>query len=192
MEIIPDTSQKDHPCSCNSIPNYEYWKVSGGFVAGIIVCLICSNMYCYKKRKKASKDISEVQREVQYDEIGSMNCNIVNIGTLRDDTRDRMTVMHLSGINIDTLSSKSPTLSYSSTNDSLSRKTEGSENTYESINLDQNHEFKKCEASTTTLTSLYENTVVFPLRSEKIKGDVNDKTPWLFIYNRMAHVEHSL
>ncbi|CAG2197453.1 unnamed protein product [Mytilus edulis] len=92
--------------------------------------------------KTNATQIIEVLREVQYDEIGIINYNVVNIETLRDDTRDRMTVMHLSGINIDILSSKSPTLSYSSTNDSLSRKTEGSDNTYESINLNQNHEFK--------------------------------------------------
>ncbi|XP_063418499.1 uncharacterized protein LOC134701295 [Mytilus trossulus] len=134
--------KEDNRCICNWSVNNDFWKVSGSFVGGIIVCLICSNVYCYMKHKKASKDILDVPLDVQYDEISTSNYNIGNIETGRDDTRDRMTVMHLSGINIDTLFNKSPTLSYSSTIDSLSRKTEGSENTYESINLDQNHEFK--------------------------------------------------
>ncbi|XP_071149484.1 uncharacterized protein [Mytilus edulis] len=239
---------EDNPCSCYSTLNNEFWKVSGSFVGGILVCLICSNLYCYMKRKKASKDILNVPRDVQYDEIGIINYNGVNSETLRDDIRDRMSVLHRSGTNIDTRSSKSPTLSYSSTNDSLSRKTEGSENTYESINLDQNHtrehrknagntmpsssvydidthsiksatssisstndslsrktdgsektyepinlaqnhihELKTCNVSTTTLTSVYENTLVFPITSQKMKGDQGDKTPWLFIYNRIEN-----
>ncbi|XP_052079927.1 uncharacterized protein LOC127718068 [Mytilus californianus] len=239
---------EDNPCTCNSTLHNEFWKVSGGFLGGIIVCLICSNIYCYMKLKKASKDISEVQREGQYDEIGSINYNVVSIETLGDNTRYRTSVMNSSGTNIDTSSTKSPTLSYSSTNDSLSRKTEGSENTYESINLDQNHtqehrksagntipspcfydidtrstksttlsfsstndllsrktdgsentyepinldqnhihEFKTCNVITTTLTSVYENTVVFPNNSYKKKDDLDNKTPWLCIYNRIEN-----
>ncbi|CAC5420528.1 unnamed protein product [Mytilus coruscus] len=178
--------KEDNPCTCNSTLNDEYWKVSGGFVGGIFVCLICSNVYCYLKRKKSSNVIFEIQREDLYDEIGTTNYNIVNIETLRDDTRDRMAVMDLSGTNIDTRSSESSTASYSSTKDSLSRKTEGSDNTYESINQDQNHtpENRKCEISTTTSTSFYENTVVFPITNQKKKGGTDYKTPWLFIYNR--------
>ncbi|VDI76223.1 Hypothetical predicted protein [Mytilus galloprovincialis] len=239
---------EDNPCSCNSTLNNEFWKVSGSFVGGILVCLICSNIYCYMKHKKASKDIFEVPRDVQYDEIGTINYNVVNIENLRDDTRCRTSVINFSRTNTDTSSTKSPTLSYISTNDSLSRKTEGSENTYESINLDQTHtqehrknagntmssssvsdidthsiksatssisstndslsrktdgsektyepinrapnhihELKTCNVSTTTLTSVYENTLVFPITSQKMKGHQGDKTPWLFIYNRIEN-----
>ncbi|XP_063418432.1 uncharacterized protein LOC134701231 [Mytilus trossulus] len=239
---------EDIPCSCTSTMNNDFWKLSGSFIGGILVCLICSNIYCYKTRKKASEDFLDVPREVQYDEIGIIDYNVVNIETLRDDTRCRTSVMNFSRTYIDTSSTKSPTLSYSSTSDSLSRKTEGSENTYQSINLDQNptqehrknagntmpsasvydidthsiqsatssisstndslsrktdgsektyepinlaqnhiHELKTCNVSTTTLTSVYANTVVFPITSQTMKGDQGDRAPWLFIYNRIEN-----
>lgn len=148
---------------------YEYGSgllVICGVVGGIVICIIASNICCYRKRKTRDNVILEIYQEEHYhdyDEIGTIKYNNVVFEPTTDDKHVKQEnngmpgVSGVSDIRLGVESESSEESSLESMT-GVSQWDDGSEYPYQSVNTEN----IKMHPYSSIVSNLYQNTIIFP------------------------------
>ncbi|VDI24677.1 Hypothetical predicted protein [Mytilus galloprovincialis] len=168
------------------------WLLMGCSVGGIVICSICSNIYCYIKGTKRVNVMLQTYPEEHYDEIGTMNYNNVVFEPTTDVTQENNDISRVAGdIDTDILLRVESDSSKESSSEKLtgfSQSSDGYENPYQSINPEniEIHPYSSLDSN------IYQNTIIFPVSAKTKHTNISEetnKTHWLIIYTKKQEAE---
>ncbi|CAC5383631.1 unnamed protein product [Mytilus coruscus] len=154
------------PADNNSSKSLSYnsscWRIMGSVLGGSLLFSIFLNINCFLKRKKNSGIISNIQHEVQYDEIGNISFTSANDQFVPNNAQELVTSLDSPVFEGDNnFSSLEKSSSSDSSVHSLSislLNEDGYENPYQTIEPGN----VEMHPYSTIWSNLYQNTTVFP------------------------------
>ncbi|CAG2204097.1 unnamed protein product [Mytilus edulis] len=126
--------------------------IIGNIVGGMLICCIVSHIYCHVRRKRISNATVETSPEGQYDEIGTINYNMVIVDPITNFELDN-------SYNVSNVDESNYALSSSGEDSSFLGQTgDGYENVYQAItpSVIEMHQY------TGIIPNIYQNTIISP------------------------------
>lgn len=130
--------------------------IIANIVGGMLLCCIVSNMFCFLRRKRISNATVEISPEGQYDEIGTINYNMVIVDPITNFELDNSD--NVSNVDESNYALSSAGEDSSNASSFMGQTGDGYENAYQAItpSVIEMHQYSGI------IPNIYQNTIISP------------------------------